>query len=157
MSTKLLIEYRKTSIFRCGAEAIVNPVNCVGVSGAGLARQFKTRFPENFAKYKASCDRGDLRPGAILVTFTGRQDRNPYAIVNFPTKDHFSNPSREHFVERGLESLRCFLGDSDIASVAVPALGCGLGGLAWSTVGPMIERALGDLDMRVIVLSLIER
>jgi hypothetical protein len=33
-----------------------------------------------------------------------------------------------------------------ISSVAVPPLGCGQGGLAWTDVQPLIEAAFADLD-----------
>lgn len=150
-----MIEYRKTSIFKCGAEALVNPVNCVGVSGAGLARQFKNKFPENHRRYKDACDRGDLRPGAIHVFETGLRTRDPDVIINFPTKDHFRDPSQMVFLERGLATLREYLSNSDHRSVAVPKLGCGLGGLDWSTVEPLVRSALDGLGTRVIILSLI--
>ncbi len=38
-------------IFDSGAHALVNPVNCVGVMGSGLALMFKKRFLENYSAY----------------------------------------------------------------------------------------------------------
>jgi O-acetyl-ADP-ribose deacetylase (regulator of RNase III) len=40
-----------------------------------------------------------------------------------------------------------------VTSVALPALGCGLGGLSWSDVKPRIEAALGDLPIDVLVFE----
>ena len=52
-----MIEHMKPtdSIFESGAEALVCPVNCVGVMGAGLAKEFKERFPEITHSYNYSC------------------------------------------------------------------------------------------------------
>jgi len=50
--------YKIGDIFDESTEAIVNPVNCVGVMGAGIALQFKTKYPENYAAYAAACKRG---------------------------------------------------------------------------------------------------
>jgi O-acetyl-ADP-ribose deacetylase (regulator of RNase III) len=43
------------------------------------------------------------------------------------------------------------LADLEVESVALPALGAGLGGLRWDDVQPRIEAALGDLSIRVVV------
>jgi O-acetyl-ADP-ribose deacetylase (regulator of RNase III) len=33
-------------LFNSKADALINPVNCVGVMGKGLAKEFRLRFPE---------------------------------------------------------------------------------------------------------------
>lgn len=43
-----MIELSNGDLFEADVEALVNPVNCVGVMGAGLAARFKERYPENF-------------------------------------------------------------------------------------------------------------
>lgn len=35
----------KGDLFRSGCQCLVNPVNCVGVMGAGLAKSFKQKLP----------------------------------------------------------------------------------------------------------------
>lgn len=50
-----MIKYVKGNILESDAEALVNPVNCVGVMGTGLAKQFKAKYPEMFDKYKELC------------------------------------------------------------------------------------------------------
>lgn len=49
-------------------------------------------------------------------------------------------------IEAGLGALAEEISSRGIRSVAVPALGCGLGGLKWSEVRPRIERALAHLE-----------
>jgi O-acetyl-ADP-ribose deacetylase (regulator of RNase III) len=57
-------------------------------------------------------------------------------------------------IETGLRDLRRQLLEREISSVAVPALGCGLGQLSWTDVRPVIEDALGDLEStRVVVFE----
>jgi O-acetyl-ADP-ribose deacetylase (regulator of RNase III) len=142
-----MIEYRPDDdLFRSGAEALVNPVNCVGVMGKGLAFQFRRRFPANYEIYVEACRSGALRPGKLLIT----EDRGT-VIINFPTKRHWRDPSRMEDIEAGLKALAQEVRRRQIASVAVPMLGCGLGGLQWSEVGPLIERYLGGLEARVLV------
>src|SRR6266568_3879111 len=45
---RIMVIYKKGDLFGEQVEAFVNPVNCVGVMGGGLALQFKHRFPANF-------------------------------------------------------------------------------------------------------------
>lgn len=126
-------------------DALVNAVNTVGVMGKGIALQFKRAYPENFADYKASCDRGDVVVGRMHVhEVRGRED-GPRFIVNFPTKRHWRARSRIEDIEAGLVALRAEIVGRGITSLAVPPLGCGHGGLPWHEVEPMIRQALGDV------------
>lgn len=148
-----MIETFTGDLLQANVEALVNPVNCVGVMGRGLAAQFKIAFPENFAIYVEACARGELAPGRMLVTRTGRES-NPRWIINFPTKRHWRGRSRLDDIEHGLGALVADVRRLGIRSLAVPPLGCGLGGLDWSEVRPRIERALGDLPETVVTLFL---
>ena len=130
------------SIFDSGADVLVNPVNCVGVAGAGLAKAFRERFPENFAACKLACDRRELRPGGILLHDMG-QGR---WIANVATKDHWRNPSQLEWIDSGLKLVRSACLNLNIRSIAIPAIGCGLGGLPWADVRAMIDSHMGDLD-----------
>ena len=124
-------------ILSSGLDAIMNPVNCVGVMGGGLAKRFKDCFPGNFLAYVSCCKEGGLRPGRSFIFETGTPEP-PRIIINFPTKDHWRNKSRLEFIEHGLKDLVSRIGDYDIGNLGLPALGCGLGGLDWRDVKPVI-------------------
>jgi O-acetyl-ADP-ribose deacetylase (regulator of RNase III) len=146
-----MIEFRQDSIFTADAEALVNTVNCVGVMGRGIALQFRKAFPENFAAYKAACDRGEVRPGKLFIHSLG-QLTNPRYIINFPTKGHWRGNSRIEYIDSGLKEMVEAVRQLDVHSIAIPPLGCGLGGLAWADVRPRIEQALQGLpDIHVLV------
>lgn len=130
------------NILDADAEALVNTVNCVGIMGRGIALQFKNAFPENFKAYEAACARKDVQPGKMHVFETG-QLTGPRFIINFPTKRHWKGKSRMQDIDSGLAALAIEIRNRDIRSIAVPPLGCGLGGLNWSDVRPRIEAALG--------------
>jgi O-acetyl-ADP-ribose deacetylase (regulator of RNase III) len=79
---------------------------------------------------------------------------NPKYIVNFPTKRHWKGHSRIEDIDTGLESLVEEIDRLGIKSIAVPPLGCGLGGLDWKVVKPRIEKSLGSIEnLRVIVFE----
>jgi O-acetyl-ADP-ribose deacetylase (regulator of RNase III) len=58
-------------------EALVNPVNTVGVMGAGLAAQVKHTFPAVFYRYVVACRSGELRPGIVIPHPTGTNPPEP--------------------------------------------------------------------------------
>lgn len=107
------------------ADIVVCPVNCVGTMGAGLARAVKKRFPEIDGKYQAALRRGELTiNNSLLVQANGQW------ISLFPTKWHFRDDSRMEWIERALFSLGLDLHDNpQLTSVAMPMVGCGLGGM----------------------------
>ena len=138
-----MIHYRTGTIFEYEVDAIVNPVNCVGVMGAGLALAFRTLLPQNYVEYRKYCDSKLLKPGRLFVT----SNQGVYKhVVNFATKDHFQTPSKLEWVQSGLEDLVKVISDFKITSIAVPALGAGLGGLNFEDVQPLIEKHLGNLE-----------
>ena len=128
------------NIFESHAQAIVNPINCVGNMGGGLARLFRLRYPEMNEAYQLACAGGLIVPGRMWVWHhTGKNLTDPSrAIINFPTKLDWRNPSEMEYIEDGLEDLRLVIADLKLESIAFPPLGCGLGGLDWEEVEPML-------------------
>ena len=141
-----MIQFKTGDILAEDAEALVNAVNCVGVMGRGVALQFKKAFPDNFCAYTEACARGEVCPGSMFVFETGSLT-NPRFIINFPTKRHWREGSRIQDIEAGLNDLVKVIRERHIRSIAVPPLGSGLGGLAWSDVRLRIEKALRSLNL----------
>ncbi|MCK6508766.1 macro domain-containing protein [Myxococcota bacterium] len=148
-----MITYKTGDIFKEEADAIVNTVNCVGIMGRGIALQFKKWFPENFKVYAAACKHKKVVPGRMFVHETGSL-MGPKYVINFPTKRHWRGASRMEDIESGLQNLAEVIPTLNIESIALPPLGCGLGGLNWDEVRERIENTLSHLsDTRVIVFE----
>lgn len=131
-------------------DALVNTVNTVGVMGKGVALQFKQAFPANFAAYEKACRKGEVSLGKMLAFHTGKFQ--PRLIINFPTKGHWRNNSRLEDIHSGLDDLVRVVQQERIDSIALPPLGCGLGGLRWEEVRPLIETAFAPLTGVEVVL-----
>jgi len=139
-----MIKFVTGNLFNSNAEAIVNTVNCVGIMGRGIALQFKKQYPNNFKAYEKACKQGEVVPGKMFV-FEMNQLINPRYIINFPTKRHWRGASRIEDIEAGLVDLAEVVRKLRIASIALPPLGSGLGGLEWNLVRSKIETALKGL------------
>ncbi len=146
-----MLTYTQGNLLEAGTSALVNTVNTVGVMGKGIALMFKEAFPENFKRYAAACKSGEVQVGKMFVT-EGPALNGPRWIVNFPTKKHWRNPTQIEWVREGLKDLREVILNNKMASIAIPPLGCGNGGLEWHAVRSMIEDAFGDLaEVDVVV------
>ena len=119
--------------------------------GKGIALQFARAFPAMLADYEKAANRGEVRLGEMHVWASDAM-WDPRWIINFPTKGHWRAGSRFADIKSGLVDLVRVCRSLRIASIAVPPLGCGNGGLAWDDVRPLIEEALSEvpeLDVRL--------
>lgn len=147
-----MIRYVTGDLLTAEYEALVNSVNCVGVMGRGVALAFKRRFPANFKAYKQACDWGEIKPGRMFVFRT--DELLPRYVINFPTKRHWRGRSRLDDIKIGLPALVTEIERRRIRSIALPPLGCGLGGLDWKVVKPLIHAALAGLsDLDTVVFE----
>lgn len=148
-----MIKIVKGDMFEDDFDVLVNPVNCVGVMGKGLARLFKNKFPEMFEKYKQDCKMHYYEPGTVSMHF---EKGTQQVILNAATKDHWKDPSSYEWIEKAMNQLaqhlvlirvfqdNLFTEAPAIIRVAIPALGCGNGGLDFDRVRPMMLAYLED-------------
>jgi O-acetyl-ADP-ribose deacetylase (regulator of RNase III) len=123
--------------------SIFIPVNCVGVMGKGLALDFKNKYPDLFAQYNEICRLHYLRVGFPEVIYSNAALGS---AVLFATKKHWQDKSELIWIKRGLLELAA-TNDLDYVrwrkqthNIHIPKLGCGLGGLNWADVRPLIEQ-----------------
>lgn len=142
-----MITYVDGDLFTSPAHALVNTVNTVGVMGKGIAREFKSVYPDMFATYRRYCNEGELKIGRLHL------HKTPHKwVLNFPTKSHWRSPSRLRYIELGLRAFRQTYLDTGIRSIAFPALGCGNGQLDYDRqVKPLMEEYLSSLSIPVFI------
>lgn len=117
---------RNGNILSSSCQTLVNPINCVGVMGKGLALEFKNRYPLMYDRYKDLCDNGLLSIGKLWLYKDEDNDKN---ILNFPTKIHWKDDSCYEYIELGLSKFVESYSSRGITSIAFPMLGCGCGKL----------------------------
>lgn len=112
------------NIFTSSAQTLVNAVNCVGVMGAGIALEFRLRYPQMYGAYVELCDQGKMQIGRPwLYRACDRW------ILNFPTKKHWKDPSKTEYLLLGLKRFLETYRQDGIESIAFPMLGAAHGRL----------------------------
>lgn len=163
-TTHLNLTYCHGDITRDAAVIHVVPINCVpGVMGAGLAKAYAHLYrPALQFRHKIVHENRDKRVYVAdamkpyLVDDIPRDwpllNRGGRALIMFPTKDHWRDPSRPEWIFTGLANLYGILArfepEAPQVNIAMPALGCGLGGLPWDTTNAIIKAWTCGLDDR---------
>ena len=156
-STLFLI---RGDMFFSTMQTLTISVNCVGVMGKGLASTAKYRFPDLYVKYQDICKSGLLKMGkpylykreasiaqqlADEALLLEQEYYSQTWFLLFPTKNHWKNKADLSGIEKGLQWLLKNHKQLNIESLAMPALGCGLGELEWRDVGPLMCKYLSAM------------
>lgn len=124
--------------------AIVNPVNCMGVMGKGLALQIKNNYPLTFISYSKACKENRMVVGKLHW-----YKENGKIIINFPTKNTWRENSKLSYIKNALPELIKLIKELHINSISIPPLGCGLGGLSWIDVKSILLENLKEISNEV--------
>ncbi len=153
------------NLFFSRLQTLTIPVNLQGVMGKGLALHTKQQFPDVYVAYQDVCRSKRItetrpylykREGSLdeeLADF-GADLATPNAVkwfLLFATKRKWRENSRLEDIEGGLDWVQRNFKAQGIQSLAMPALGCGLGGLDWKDVGPLMCKYLHGIGIDVAI------
>lgn len=142
-------------ILLSGAEAIAHGVAAKDPMNQGLAAALHENYPAMHKDFHHWCHLQHPKPGAAWIWAGAGQVR----VINLVTQegghDHGSKPGKATIssVNRALRSLRKVIATENLASVALPRLATGVGGLAWDDVRPLINNQLAAVDASIYVYS----
>lgn len=127
---------------------ILHQVNCLGVMGAGLAKQIKLKFPSVFETYHAVCQQKDpaSQLGSILVV-PATKDLH---VVNLFGQINYGTDRKQTDYEAVRKALYKFVEYKEVFDdnnwpVYVPmGMGCGLAGGDWDVVSSIVEHIIPD-------------
>ena len=151
-----MIEYRVGDLFEYEGEAIAHGCNTKGLMGAGIAKIVAERYPEVHRFYVKSCGpyvpACDLFvPGDAQVILVDAQDR---FVVNLATQDHPGAHATYWWVMLSMANMFERLRLLEIDAVAIPRIGCGIGGLKWHGVEEVIKVAQAHVPgVKVVVYT----
>jgi len=152
-------------LFFSQMQTLTISVNTVGVMGKGLASRAKYQFADVYVVYQEVCRKKILQLGkpylyrrevSLDIDLVDEPNTlsNPNAMkwfLLFPTKRHWRERSDLAQIEAGLQWLVANYKTEGIQSIALPALGCGLRGLSWAEVGPLMCRYLDQMDIQAAI------
>jgi hypothetical protein len=152
-------------MFFSNMQTLTVSVNTVGIMGKGLASRAKYQFPDVYVVYQDACRRKWLKMGKpflykreALLDVELMDEPKDFKSPNgnkwfllFPTKRHWREDSNFIGIEEGLIWFHSNYKSENIKSVAMPALGCGLGNLDWKDVGPIMCKYLSTIDINVTI------
>ena len=159
------ITLKRGDMFFSKMQTFAISVNTVGVMGKGLASRAKYQFPDVYVRYQDLCRQKKLSMGAPYLykreenyEKTLIEDDSSIRIENgrrwfllFPTKKHWREKSPIEGIKKGLQYLLSHYKSQGIESIALPALGCGLGGLDWKDIGPLMCQSLNRIDINTSI------
>jgi O-acetyl-ADP-ribose deacetylase (regulator of RNase III) len=152
-------------MFFSDMQTLTVSVNLQGIMGKGLASRAKYQFPDVYVVYQDACRSRRLtaaKPYLYKREASLDEDladlstplETPNAVkwfLLFATKRKWRDNSRIEDIEAGLAWFKDHCAAEGVQSLAIPALGCGLGGLEWASVGPIMCRYLRDLGIQVAI------
>lgn len=158
-------------MFFSRAQTLTVSVNTVGVMGKGVASRAKYQFPDVYVAYQDACRSGRLKLGKPYLY--KREHSSDYELADdpeslkncnattwfllFATKKHWRYPSDINAIEKGLQWIVKNYKKEKIQSLALPALGCGLGRLNWKDVGPLMCKYMAKLEIPVSIYLPLEK
>ena len=152
-------------MFFSNMQTLTISVNLQGIMGKGLASRAKYQFPDVYVVYQDACRNQQLtatKPYLYKREASLDQELADLSLplvssnavkwfLSFATKRQWRENSRLEDIEGGLDWVRKNCHDIGIQSLAMPALGCGLGNLNWAEVGPLMCRYLHNIGIQVAI------
>lgn len=132
------------NLFNSKSQTLVNTVNTVGVMGAGIALEFKYRYPEMFEQYVEICNKKLLTIGKLWL-YKGTEKW----ILNFPTKIDWKNDSKEEYLKSGLQKFLDTYKSKNITSIAFPVLGASNGNLSENIALEIMQSYLSNCEIPI--------
>ena len=121
----------------------------------GLALALRERWPAMYKDFKHACQLSEPKPGELWTWGGAGGVRIVNLLTQEPPPNHGSRPGKASVenVNHCLKALRKTIEAEKFTSVALPKLACGVGGLDWKDVKPLIQKHLGDLSIPIVVYS----
>ena len=143
---------------RFNAQALAHGCNCAGSMGAGIAVEFRDRYPAMFEEFRRRCKAkpaefalGDVFFWREDAACGGLREEGKPAVFNLGTQPRPRFGASYPVVEKALKATRERADAERVTSIAMPRIAAGYGGLSWKKVRALIEAAFADWPGAVYV------
>lgn len=140
------------NVFDSGVPALAHGCNIRGVMGAGIAVQFKQRWPEMYTQYRRRCRAGRFRLGEVMIW---ADPSSGTTIYNMATQQNPGADATTKAIEVSIQTVikDVMMTQYGDAVVAMPRIGCGLGGLQWVDVECVLAKVIAPHPVQLQVWS----
>jgi len=137
------------------ASAIAHGVAPNDHMATGLAHSLREDWPAMHKDFRHYSHTSNPESGSLWA-WAGADGGRIIALFTqqaAPSEHTHPGKARIQDVNHCLRALRHFIDEEKIASIALPRLATGVGGLAWDEVKPLIEQHLGTLKIPVYLYT----
>lgn len=131
-----------------GVRAYGHGCNCAGAMGAGVAIEFKRRYPRMFEEYAARCADGRFGLGDVFMWTEGDE-----TVFNLGTQEHWRKKAQLPALAQALRKMVELAANGSIERVGLPRIGAGLGGLDWMRVKRVLEEVGKETKITLVVFE----
>jgi len=157
------LELKFGDLFNSDADAIGHGTNTHGQMSGGIAVLFKKRHPRMHERYQELCEIfGDDLGGSTFLYFDEQPNTEPlpysYIANIFSQKAPGANATVELLIDGLKDAYAALWGEAEVDEphIAIPLIGCGIGGLDWDRdVHPALIELTSELpaDWKLTVVS----
>lgn len=120
---------RYGDLFTTEAKHLGHGVNIQGKMGAGIAKTFRDKFPDMYAQYVYACSSAQIWVGQDFMV-----EENGLFIHNISSQEYTGRDASYIWLQRGLNAAMENVEAVGDNLLALPEIGCGIGGLEWDSV-----------------------
>ena len=140
-------------LFSTDAPAIGHGVNVDGIMGAGVAKIVRDRYPSAYSYYADQCEKGLLEPGEMNGWLTAHPDSKKMVVIyNLASQDRPGPNAKYEWTMQSVNSALHNCRALGYTKLALPRIGCGIGGLSWEVLKPMLSVltiAYPDIELEI--------
>lgn len=141
-----MLTYKTGNLLEAKETLIAHQVNCQGVMGSGVALAIKEKWPKVFSQY--ALFHKEFTLGDVQMVTTSEK-----IICNIFSQRYFMPREVRHTNYEALALAFEYLRENTKADIAMPRIGCGLGGGDWRVVSALIESIFDDRNVVVYDLE----
>ncbi|XAO54308.1 phosphatase [Yersinia phage vB_YenM_P778] len=136
-------------------DLVAHGCNCRNIMGAGIAKSISTAWPQALQNDKAQYERLGGRDHEEVKELAGKFTSctlpNGVRVVNLYTQIDMGANAEYQYVEASAKALYEFAMNRGVKRIAIPLIGCGIGGLAAPAVLSIFNSIFKDIDVVVVV------
>ena len=125
------MKYVKGNLLDAEESIIMHGCNSMGVTGSGVAKAIKEKYPEAFQVYRKQKEIDGLKLGTYSSVIT----KDNKLIINAITQKYYGRDGKKYVSYDAVSNLAKTLnGLYKNESIAIPKIGAGLGGGNWKVI-----------------------